>query len=89
MSVRYSSESDTVQVLHEDGTVSTAQSIPFYQYSFLRLKWIPICQRHKLKFKSDADYNHHWTSVCEDYDYTQLPKSDFLHKLKGYKWYKS
>lgn len=82
--IRYSSESDRPQVIHDDGTVSDAQSIPFYQYSFLRLRWLPICIKHKLVFKNDEAYSEHWTPVCENFDHRDCPRSDYLFKLRGY-----
>lgn len=73
------------QIVHDNGTVSDAPSIPFYVYSFLRLRWIPLCMHHKLIFKNKEDFDEHWTPVCNRYDYKECPPSDYLFKLKGYK----
>lgn len=77
--------SDGAKIRHDDGTLSDAPSIPFYQYSFLRLKWVPICIRHKLVFKNDEAYGEHWTTICEEFGTKACPPSDYLFKLKGFK----
>lgn len=80
---RISSEFDGVRYIDKDGTQHTAQAEPF-QVQTLFGRWKPICIRHKLLFKNREQFNEHWTPVCNEYETSEVPPSDYAKHLKGY-----
>lgn len=68
-------------VYNLDGT--RAMPIPFYVWSWFR--WKPICAKHRLIFRNDERYAHHWTPLCDDVAGSEYPASDYKRHLKGYR----
>lgn len=75
---------DGPKMRHDDGSLSDAQSIPFYQWSFLG-GWKPVCVKHNLIFMRPSLYDRHWTPTCEGVKSSELPEHDMLIKNRRFK----
>lgn len=82
--LHFSSEQEGITEIDADGTITRPIPVPFEQWSFLG-GWKPICIKHKLLFQHRRSYYDHYTTVCNDFNTSECPPSDYAIKLKKYK----
>lgn len=78
---------DGPKIRHDDGTLSDAPSVPFYQWSLLG-GWKAVCVKHNLMFMRKGGYERHWNTVCEGVAPGDLPEHDMAIKNRTFKFKK-
>lgn len=77
------SKEDNVQGLNpKTGQWENIPPMPFYVRTWYGA-WKPVCTKHKLIFKDDANYYHH--ERYNDCEGGEVLMSDHMRHLKGYK----